>query len=88
MTHYCDSHKITGLTDEADTLSPTTREHIEENASLHTYAAGAWLPGVYSEDDDALRDALVADLGKPVASGPMSEECGWDVTDYVAIVEV
>ena len=47
-----------------------------------------WVPGVYVEDDDAARRALVAEYGPSVPSGYMSEECGWRVDDDLVIAAV
>jgi hypothetical protein len=85
MTHFCDANEITGLSDEADDLPSIVQDHILDSATLAQYSARVWLPGVYSERDDDLRDALVESLGQPVPSGYMSEECGWEVTEYVTI---
>lgn len=53
------------------------REHIAANASKNS--KGWWLPAVWSEDKPLLRAALVEELGRPIPSGYMSEECGWEI---------
>lgn len=85
MSHYCDTHTITGLTSEAEHLNCEVRNHIEANAGLRQYSSMVWLPAVCSEDDADLRDMLEADLGQPTPSGYMSEESGWDVSEYVVV---
>ena len=53
------------------------REHIVTHASKSNN--GWWLPAVWSENNPPLRAALVEELGTPIPSGYMSEECGWEV---------
>ena len=51
------------------------REHIVTHAIKNS--KGWWLPAVWSEGKPLLRAALMEELGSPVPSGYMSEECGW-----------
>ena len=63
-----------------------TREHIAANASKNS--KGWWLPAVWSEDKPLLRAALEEELGRPIPSGYMSEECGWEIPEDYGITDV
>jgi len=58
-----------------------TRKEMKQSAADHIarYTREGWLPAVWSEDEDELRKALIAELGQPIPSGYMSEECGWKI---------
>ena len=53
------------------------RKHIAANATKK--GKGWWLPAVWSEGNPTLRAALVEELGRPIPSGYMSEEWGWEI---------
>lgn len=57
------------------------QEHVSLRLTYKPRFDTWWLPAVWSENDPALRDKLLEELGPTGPSGYMSEECGWELKE-------